>query len=272
MVDVWWWKFRGWISDLRSRMQKEWPTMACPSSDGLQFWAHEWNKHGTCSESVLDQHKYFAAALNLKNQVNLLQGLSMESIKDAIKGATGYSPWIACNVDPSGDTQLYQIYQCVDTSGSNLIECPVLRHGSAVHCKQNSAMLTKAETQIAHTSCPDTKSKPSPVHDLSNTDCCPANSPNLDLHLPAAKKLICIYELITQLLQPAAKHKFHLTINISTPVAILKNTPAQKSSTSSSYSHNPVTMPLTSSLNFIPSRHQFIQLHSFYQTLSSFSI
>lgn len=63
------------ISDLTSRMQSEWPTLACPSSNGLTFWGHEWDKHGTCSESVLNQHSYFATTLGLKNEINLLQAL-----------------------------------------------------------------------------------------------------------------------------------------------------------------------------------------------------
>ncbi|KAI9084428.1 hypothetical protein K1719_033618 [Acacia pycnantha] len=89
------------ISDLRSSLQKEWPTLACPSGNGIQFWSHEWEKHGTCSESVLQQHDYFEAALTLKQKSNLLQALnsagieanrgsySLNNIKGAIKEATG---------------------------------------------------------------------------------------------------------------------------------------------------------------------------------------
>ena len=54
---------------------------------------------------------------------------SLQNIKKAIKGAIGYTPWIECNVDASGNSQLYQIYLCVDTSGSSLIECPVFPKG-----------------------------------------------------------------------------------------------------------------------------------------------
>lgn len=122
-------------------MQKEWPTLACPSGNGLDFWGHEWTKHGTCSESILDQHDYFATTLNLKNQVKLLQSLenagihpddgsySLESVKSAIEQGTGFTPFIECNVDTSGNSQLYQVYMCVDASGSNLIACPVFPHG-----------------------------------------------------------------------------------------------------------------------------------------------
>ncbi|XP_010066907.2 ribonuclease 1 [Eucalyptus grandis] len=129
------------VSDLKSSMQNSWPTLACPSGDGEQFWSHEWEKHGTCSESVLDQHAYFESALSLKQKVNLLQALksagitpggsySLKSIKDAITEAAGYTPWIECNKDSSGNYQIYQIYLCVDTSGSNLIECPVFPKGT----------------------------------------------------------------------------------------------------------------------------------------------
>ncbi|XAR55996.1 Ribonuclease T(2) [Bertholletia excelsa] len=129
------------VSDLISRMQRNWPTLACPSDDGSSFWSHEWVKHGTCAESVLNQHDYFKSALNLRDKLDLLgilQGAginpdgrtySLGSVKGAIKEATGYSPWIECNTDSSGNSQLYQIYLCVDTDGSSLIECPVMPSG-----------------------------------------------------------------------------------------------------------------------------------------------
>ncbi|KAF8016444.1 hypothetical protein BT93_H1839 [Corymbia citriodora subsp. variegata] len=129
------------ISDLESSMQKDWPTLACPSSDGQNFWSHEWKRHGICSESVLDQHAYFKTALGLKQKANLLQALknagitpggsySLKSIHNAITESAGYTPWIECNKDSSGNYQLYQIYLCVDTSGSKLIKCPVFPKGT----------------------------------------------------------------------------------------------------------------------------------------------
>ncbi|XP_010265111.1 PREDICTED: ribonuclease 1-like [Nelumbo nucifera] len=125
------------ISDLRIRLEKTWPSLACPRSEMLRFWSHEWIKHGTCSESILNQRAYFITALNLRNKVNLLQILvnagikpdgrlySLGVIKEAITKATGYTPGIVCNLDRSGSSQLYQIFLCVDTSGSKFIECPV---------------------------------------------------------------------------------------------------------------------------------------------------
>ncbi|KAI4339373.1 hypothetical protein MLD38_024324 [Melastoma candidum] len=129
------------ISDLLSSLEKGWPTLACPSGDGVKFWTHEWEKHGTCSESQLDLHDYFETALKLKNQANLLQTLKdagikpddefydMESIKDAIKGGIGYEVGIECNHDASGNSQLYQVFICVDKSGTEFVECTTMPRG-----------------------------------------------------------------------------------------------------------------------------------------------
>ncbi|KAF3431468.1 hypothetical protein FNV43_RR26199 [Rhamnella rubrinervis] len=126
------------ISDLTKELQVDWPSLTCPSTNSSKFWTHEWVKHGTCSESVLDQHAYFEANLNLKHSINLLGVLqlagiqpngkvySLQSVRGAIKAGTGYTPVIECNLDASNNSQLYQVYLCVDKSGSKLIECPVL--------------------------------------------------------------------------------------------------------------------------------------------------
>ncbi|GAB2280270.1 hypothetical protein Dimus_014912 [Dionaea muscipula] len=130
------------IQDLESRLEREWPSFSCPSSNGKTFWSHEWNKHGTCSESNLDQYSYFKAALDLKDKTNLLGALQnagiepndgwykLEDIKQAIEGGVGFEAWIECNRDGQGNSQLYQVYLCVDTSGKNLIHCPVRPRGN----------------------------------------------------------------------------------------------------------------------------------------------
>ncbi|KAK4598524.1 hypothetical protein RGQ29_015828 [Quercus rubra] len=101
------------ISDLISRMQVSWPTLACPSSSGSLFWSHELEKHGTCPNSILDQHEYFQASLNLKDRVDLLQILESARIQP----------------DESSYSLLYQLYICIGTSRSQLIKCPVLPKG-----------------------------------------------------------------------------------------------------------------------------------------------
>ncbi|KAL0327170.1 UNVERIFIED_CONTAM: Extracellular ribonuclease LE [Sesamum angustifolium] len=122
------------VSDLFSRLEVSWATLACPKNNGTKFWSHEWEKHGTCSESALDQHSYFEATLNIKDKVNLLQILeaaddnfyNVEDIKEAIKAGTGYAAAVECNSDPSKNAQLFQVYLCFDASGKDLIECPVI--------------------------------------------------------------------------------------------------------------------------------------------------
>ena len=64
-----------------TNLEKDWPSLSCPSSNGFRIWSHEWEKHGTCLESQIDQHDYFEAALNLKKKVNLLQILRIARIE-----------------------------------------------------------------------------------------------------------------------------------------------------------------------------------------------
>ena len=55
-----------------SNMEEDWPSLSCASRDNMRFWSHEWEKHGTCSESELDQRDYFETALKLKQKAKLL--------------------------------------------------------------------------------------------------------------------------------------------------------------------------------------------------------
>lgn len=53
----------------------------------------------------------------------------LEKIKNAITDAIGFTPGIECNKDPERNDQLHQIYICVDTSGTEFIECPIFPRG-----------------------------------------------------------------------------------------------------------------------------------------------
>ncbi|CAL0318237.1 unnamed protein product [Lupinus luteus] len=133
------------VSNITSKLQSHWPTLACPTNNGTRFWAHEWEKHGTCSMSKLNQHDYFELAIKLKQKTDLKQTFrnaginpnggpySLSNMKEAIKKAFGFTPHIDCNVDASGKSQLFQVYMCVNRTGSNFIECPVFPRGG--RCK-----------------------------------------------------------------------------------------------------------------------------------------
>ncbi|CAN4081307.1 unnamed protein product [Withania somnifera] len=122
------------ISDLISTMEKNWPSLACPSSDGVRFWSHEWLKHGTCS--TLSQRAYFQTALDFKNKSNLLQNLKnagihprngehygVESIKKAIEEGIGHNSFIECNVDSQVEPPAISSLPLCGLFASNFIDC-----------------------------------------------------------------------------------------------------------------------------------------------------
>ncbi|XP_019166777.1 PREDICTED: ribonuclease 2-like [Ipomoea nil] len=69
------------ISTLASAMTKYWPTYQCGSSSTCHhskgsFWAHEWEKHGTCSYPVVrNEYEYFLTTLNVFFKYNVTEVL-----------------------------------------------------------------------------------------------------------------------------------------------------------------------------------------------------
>ncbi|XP_004298428.1 PREDICTED: extracellular ribonuclease LE-like [Fragaria vesca subsp. vesca] len=128
------------VSELIGYLQTDWPSLACPSSNGTRLWSEEWEKHGTCSQSNLPQYNYFLQGLSLINSLEdiilLLQAEGIQadgkvynsnSIIDLLKLAYGErSVGIECNRDASGNSQFYQVYVCIEPSGYRVIDCPVL--------------------------------------------------------------------------------------------------------------------------------------------------
>lgn len=57
------------VADLLPEMRAEWPSF---STNDLEFWGHEWSKHGTCSSPVItSQHQYFQTALKLHRKYDI---------------------------------------------------------------------------------------------------------------------------------------------------------------------------------------------------------
>uniref|UniRef100_A0A0E0EER9 Uncharacterized protein n=1 Tax=Oryza meridionalis TaxID=40149 RepID=A0A0E0EER9_9ORYZ len=52
---------------LVQQLDQKWPSL---KQTNLEFWSHEWKKHGTCSK--LTQYGYFEAALKLEKLTNNL--------------------------------------------------------------------------------------------------------------------------------------------------------------------------------------------------------
>ncbi|KAJ3703604.1 hypothetical protein LUZ61_007309 [Rhynchospora tenuis] len=126
------------VSGLVPNLQTNWPSWTCPRSDSSNFWQHEWTKHGTCSEAVLSQYDYFRVSLQFKQSTNILQCLitagilpngryyTLASVTAAIEKCIRHTIYVKCNIDKWGHDQLYEVYTCINKSGTMLIDCPVL--------------------------------------------------------------------------------------------------------------------------------------------------
>ncbi|DBB05290.1 hypothetical protein WJX82_006426 [Trebouxia sp. C0006] len=115
------------LSDLSSDMLENWPSYGQTNTD---FWKHEWDKHGSCAityekasgGSVTTEHEYFAKALELRDQCNVLESLAAAGITRggkapasdfiaAIKQGCGVSPQLACHY---GSSDAEEIRICYD--------------------------------------------------------------------------------------------------------------------------------------------------------------
>uniref|UniRef100_A0ACD5XBR7 Uncharacterized protein n=1 Tax=Avena sativa TaxID=4498 RepID=A0ACD5XBR7_AVESA len=103
------------ISTLKPKMDQYWPSLYCSTSSTCfsgkgPFWAHEWEKHGTCSSPAVDDElQYFSTALDLYFKYNVTEMLAtgniftsngkeyaLSDVIDTIKHAFGGSPQIIC--------------------------------------------------------------------------------------------------------------------------------------------------------------------------------
>ncbi|KAL1816885.1 ribonuclease 2 [Daucus carota subsp. sativus] len=104
------------ISTLKDALEKYWPSYSCSKAStcsgkkGL-FWAHEWEKHGTCSSPVVkDEYSYFITTLNVYFKFNVTEVLyeagyvpsnsekyPMGGIISAIQNAFHATPEITCS-------------------------------------------------------------------------------------------------------------------------------------------------------------------------------
>ncbi|XP_019161686.1 PREDICTED: ribonuclease 3-like [Ipomoea nil] len=124
------------IADLVPSLQKYWPSLSCPSRDSKKLWKEEWVEYGTCAETVFNQHDYFAAALRVYKQINLLKLLADAGIKpngkyypgDAINKAIAKAGLgeitVSCREDEKGvNAVLDYITFCASNKGKK-IKCP----------------------------------------------------------------------------------------------------------------------------------------------------
>ncbi|XP_061670259.1 ribonuclease T2 [Syngnathoides biaculeatus] len=111
------------IEDLLPDMERSWPDLLKPASDG--FWKYEWSKHGTCAAqapALNSQHKYFSKALELYHKVDFDSTLrkfnivpsqdyyKFSQIEAVVENFYGVKPKIQC-VQPSKNTDVQALGQ-----------------------------------------------------------------------------------------------------------------------------------------------------------------
>ncbi|XP_064602942.1 ribonuclease Oy-like [Liolophura sinensis] len=139
------WKFdERQIYTLEDDLKKFWPNLYT-ESETTKFWAHEWDKHGTCSTnlpSTNNEHNYFSTGLLLNKLYNLTRlfehysvfpgkAYTLYEFQRAINETYRHPANIECVFKKDSgneETQyIYQIELCLDKS-FNVIECP--RHSA----------------------------------------------------------------------------------------------------------------------------------------------
>lgn len=62
------------IDDLKDQLDEVWPSYM-DDKDSDNFWAHEWNKHGTCALAEFhSEHRFFKTVLKLHQRYDLMVG------------------------------------------------------------------------------------------------------------------------------------------------------------------------------------------------------
>lgn len=137
------------IYDLMTRMKSQWAPIE-ESGNGIHFWRHEWEKHGTCAAQLPElgtPYKYILQALNWNTRYNLKKWLStggitagkdykLSEIWKVISHESGVDPYIICFKDnEKNKNYLIEIRLCFDKKLS-LIDCkPIGRKKSSSHFK-----------------------------------------------------------------------------------------------------------------------------------------
>ncbi|KAL2327723.1 hypothetical protein Fmac_021153 [Flemingia macrophylla] len=121
------------IKNLKSDLKLEWPNLR--GKKPFKFWSHEWEKHGTCSETVYKPHDYFSLALHIKKNHDVMSILSQaqivpsqnttydgNSIVNAIHNSIHHYPELACYTTQNV-TYLWEVRLCLEPNGVSFKDC-----------------------------------------------------------------------------------------------------------------------------------------------------
>ncbi|KAM1051723.1 hypothetical protein FF1_033280 [Malus domestica] len=113
--------------ELEEELNISWPDVERGRNWG--FWEHEYNKHGTCSEDIFDQTKYFELANKMRKTLDIAQMLKKRKIVPVVaaikKENQNKSPSIRCKERKgSAELLLVEVVVCYDHDGKEAIDCP----------------------------------------------------------------------------------------------------------------------------------------------------
>jgi len=127
------------LNQIYGEMLEYWPNLQ-PSSSILDFWKHEWVKHGTCGADgtttfIRDQLSFFKFALKIHSQMpyrdqlayygitaSTTQTYTLAQVNSALAQAFNFTVIPSCQ-NNNGQYDLMRLYSCIDKSGT-LIACP----------------------------------------------------------------------------------------------------------------------------------------------------
>lgn len=69
------------LSPIIEQLRTNWDLPQDINKDEIQFWAHEWKKHGSCMFQEMDEHEYFTKTLELYNYIIHNKDIDIEYYK-----------------------------------------------------------------------------------------------------------------------------------------------------------------------------------------------
>nr|BAH22122.1 S-RNase [Prunus yedoensis]BAH22124.1 S-RNase [Prunus yedoensis] len=119
--------------ELRAKLKISWPDVE--NGNDTKFWEGEWNKHGTCSEGMLNQIQYFERSYAMWMSYNITEILKNASIVPhptktwkysdivaPIQTATGRTPLLRCKWN-NNNQLLHEVVFCYEYKAKKQIDC-----------------------------------------------------------------------------------------------------------------------------------------------------
>ncbi|THU46639.1 hypothetical protein C4D60_Mb09t07040 [Musa balbisiana] len=129
------------LAELIEDLFAYWPSLSCPSNNGMEQWKHVWCTYGNCTS--LSEVVYFNRTLLLREQANILATLkscgivphasitySLKEIAEALATTLGSSSFsVECERRYTVWPLLYQDYLtririCVSSDATTFVSCP----------------------------------------------------------------------------------------------------------------------------------------------------